>query len=502
MRRLVPAVLAVSAAVTWAGAVASAWPADARMTAGARLAGAGDVAAAGTIRPGGSWGRAVQVPGLGALNKKNAEVESVSCASSGNCAAAGYYVDRSARRQGFVAAERNGAWGRAVEVLGLEALNKQNAEVTSVSCARAGTCAAGGDYGDGHGHMQGFVAVEKNGVWRRAIEVPGLAALNKGKAVVMWSVSCGSPRICAAGGSYEDRRGDDQGFVAVERNGRWGRAVKAPGLAALSNGGSGVVLSVSCTPAGTCVAGGDYSGRRGNSQGFVAAERNGRWGRAVKVPGLAALNKGGEADVDSVSCASAGNCAAGGRYEERRGNLQGFVAAERNGRWGRAVEVPGLAALNVVRDTIGDAEVLSVSCASSGNCAAGGYYTDSKVNSRGFVAAERNGRWGRAVEVPGLGALNKGGDAYVESVSCASAGTCAAAGDYTDQHDDPQGFVVVERNGRWARAVEVPGLGALNVGGVGAVFSVSCAPAGTCSAGGYYTDRHDHSQGFVVSQTG
>jgi hypothetical protein len=30
---------------------------------------------------------------------------------------------------------------------------------------------------------------------------------------------------------------------------------------------------------------------------------------------------------------------------------------------------------------------------------------------------------------------------------------------------------------------------------------VSCAPAGTCSAGGYYTDRSHHQQAFVVSQT-
>ena len=45
-----------------------------------------------------------------------------------------------------------------------------------------------------------------------------------------------------------------------------------------------------------------------------------------------------------MSCASAGNCAAGGYYAARRsGYYQGFVADERNGRWGKAIEVPGLA---------------------------------------------------------------------------------------------------------------------------------------------------------------
>jgi len=74
----------------------------------------------------------------------------------------------------------------------------------------------------------------------------------------------------------------------------------------------------------------------------VVSERHGRWGTAIEVPGLGAMNKG-LAQVWSVSCASAGNCAAGGYYQGRGGNLgQGFVVSERHGRWGRAIEVPGL----------------------------------------------------------------------------------------------------------------------------------------------------------------
>ncbi len=38
------------------------------------------------------------------------------------------------------------------------------------------------------------------------------------------------------------------------------------------------------------------------------------WGKAEKVPGTAALNQGGDAQVRSVSCAAAGNCSAGGLY--------------------------------------------------------------------------------------------------------------------------------------------------------------------------------------------
>ena len=166
-----------------------------------------------------------------------------------------------------------------------------------------------------------------------------------------------------------------------------------------------------------------------------------------------------------MSCGAAGNCAAGGYYEDH--GQHGFVADERHGRWSKAIEVPGLAALNKG----GNAQVISVSCASAGSCAAGGSYTRQARRRQGFVAVERHGHWGTAIEVPGLGALNKGGDAKVESVSCAPAGGCAAGGFYLDGNCNEQGFVAVEQNGRWGTAIEMPGPAAQNTGGRAAVRS-------------------------------
>jgi hypothetical protein len=50
-----------------------------------------------------------------------------------------------------------------------------------------------------------------------------------------------------------------------------------------------------------------------------------------------------------------------------------------------------------------------------------------------------------AIEVPGSGSLNEGGGAQVNSVSCASAGNCAADGFYTDSSRHGHAFVVSER---------------------------------------------------------
>jgi hypothetical protein len=62
--------------------------------------------------------------------------------------------------------------------------------------------------------------------------------------------------------------------------------------------------------------------------------------------------------------------------------------------------------------------------------------------------------------------------------------------------------VVSQVGGTWGQAEDVPGIAALDVtDGYDLVASVSCASAGNCSAGGFYTDNSEHQQAFVVSQT-
>jgi hypothetical protein len=475
-------------------------------------------AAGGTA---GSWRRAIEVPGLTALDKAGgAVVESASCGSAGNCAAGGYFTSHG-RYLGFVVSERHGRWGQAIEVPGLGTLDAGaypgdgGAAVSSLSCGSAGNCAAGGSYLDQNRNSQGFVVSETNGVWGRAIEVPGLSALNVGKdgrpGAGVNSVSCGSAGNCTAGGFYQDQRRHEQGFVVSETNGVWGRAIEVPGLGALNIAAyvaeGAEVTSVSCASAGNCSAGGYYNippaDDRIHRQAFVAIEQHGRWGMAIEVPGISALNTGHYAEVSSVSCSSAGNCAAGGNYASRAPNInggghqQGFVVSETNGRWGQVIEVPGLGALN----THGDAGVESVSCASPGNCAAGGNYNgDPQYHDgygKGYVVSEKNGAWGHAISAPGLRALHAGPYSDVKSVSCTSPGNCSAGGLY-DASGAGQAFLVNENNGAWGRAVNIAGLKAMNKGGAAQVTSVSCVPAGSCVAGGGYRDSHNHFRAFVT----
>jgi hypothetical protein len=341
--------------------------------------------------------------------------------------------------------------------------------------------------------------------WGRAEKVPGTARLNtSGNAQVNW-VSCWSVNNCAAGGFYTDAASHSQGFVVAERNGRWGKARRVPGLGALNAGGNAAVTSLSCAPGGYCVAGGSYTDAAGNSQGFVVTGVKGRWRMAEQVPGLAALNTSGNAAVNSVSCPVAGECAAAGSYAGNSG-VQGFVVSEENGVWGTAAEVLGLAGLNVG----GSASVSSLSCGSAGNCAAGGSYTGSTSLSpvtgnpvvQVFVVSEAHGVWGTAEEVPGTAALNTAWDAQVASVSCARDGYCAVGGSYQQSPEESPSdypFVADERDGRWHTAVALGGPAVSGTPFDTDIYSVSCPSAGSCVAVGG-TDGYCCNAGNVYDQ--
>src|SRR5262249_20189088 len=134
------------------------------------------------------------------------------------------------------------------------------------------------------------------------------------------SVSCPSAGNCSAGGGNIPKPGQ-RGFVVNDRR-------RATGPRAGAAGG----LQPRRPRPGKCGAG-PSGGRRaaGSGQAFVVNETSGTWGAAEEVPGTAALNTGRNAEVDSVSCASAGRCSAGGDFTQKagkQGRTQAFVVSE------------------------------------------------------------------------------------------------------------------------------------------------------------------------------
>ena len=103
------------------------------------------------------------------------------------------------------------------------------------------------------------------------------------------------------------------GGVGHGSSAQWGNFRLVPGMESLLQySGSGNILAMSCPAPGACTAGGWHSvGQSDVTDAFVVTESRGRWGRAKELRGV-----GFGTIVYSVSCASPGNCVAGGDADD------------------------------------------------------------------------------------------------------------------------------------------------------------------------------------------
>jgi hypothetical protein len=373
-----------------------------------------------------------------------------------------------------------------------------------MSCTAPGDCTAGGVYGWDEPYTQstGFVVSETGGVWAKAADVPGISELGDSQYAAVTGLSCGWPGNCAAAGYYLPAAGatTGQAFVADEVGGRWRQAHPLPGITEPFDNfaaGSPWTIDVSCALATTatargqglsCVAGGSYATQAG-LVAFVADSSDGTWDAPHQVAGLAEL--GGDyagSHVLAVSCASPGNCALGGSYTDDNKQVQAFAANEAGGRWRPATPIPGTA----TRGGGGLAELDSLDCPAAGDCTAAGQYTPQPGPAALFVINEAGGQWHRAIRLPGSATRDGGGS--IAQVSCAPAAACEVGGTLTTSASDTSGFIASETRGKWGALHVLPGT-------VTSVSALSCPVAGQCAAGGTAaTASYSPASGIVVDQ--
>jgi hypothetical protein len=235
-----------------------------------------------------------------------------------------------------------------------------------------------------------------------------------------------------------------------------------------------------------------------NDLPFVADEANGIWGAAVSAPGFAALGTLGS--LITLSCASPGDCSAGGYAGNSTipENPQAFVVNETAGTWQTAEDVPGIATLNAQNW----ASVTSISCGAPGDCSAAGYYTDAQGYQQVFIASDGGGVWSTGKELPGTAALNGGGGATIASISCRGAASCTVAGSAmvhqgTGSYYGTEPVVADEIAGAWHGAHVVPGALGLPQS---VPSSISCSSPGTCTVVGSYTFEGKFGEPFFVDE--
>jgi PASTA domain len=424
---------------------------------------------------------------------QDVSLNSISCASAGNCSAVGSYPNGSGRSEGLLLTETAGRWATGVEAVlpANAATAKQNVSLNSVSCGSAGNCSAVGTYLDSSGGTEGLLLTETAGTWGTgsSAALPANAATTK-QNVFLSSVSCGSAGNCSAVGSYLIGSGA-QGLLVTETAGSWSTGTEAALPAnATATGGVAGLSSVSCSSAGNCSASGSYLDSSDDIEGLLLTETTGTWGTGVEavLPSNADTSQPG-VDLSSVSCASAGNCSAVGIYNNDTGSNDGVLLTESEGSWATGVK----AILPASADPTDQVELDAVSCSAAGDCAAVGGYVDHLGNIQGLLLTETASEWSGGVEAAlpaNATATAPEQDAALFSVSCASTGNCSAVGSY-DVYSNrlgsytQQGLLLTETAGTWGTGIEATLPSNATFGAV--LTSVSCPSAETyCNAVGSY----------------
>ncbi len=363
------------------------------------------------------------------------------------------------------------------------------------ACPSAGNCAAGGFYTDSGLTQQGLLLSEANGSWSASeLAFKGGWGIPAASDPRVTSVACAAVGDCVAVGYYYSGATNvPEGFLVSSGNGTWGQAIDATGSSP-----SYLVFSPALAPEVSCVPGGDcyaifnaFTG--GAPENLVYANTNGTWAATH----VTAPSGGSEVELSSISCAPNGPCAIVGNYQSAAG-VEGLMATTGS----LSVTTLDTSSLSSVASNP-NVTPEAVSCASSGDCTAVGYYEDASGDYQGLVLSSAAGSWGHAQEITlPANAYAQDADLFLYDVSCASAGNCEAVGSYDSSSTDTiDGLLLGESGGQWGPASEVglPGASSSQPG----VYTptVACPLAGGCLAAGVYQDASENTQGFLSSQS-
>ena len=450
----------------------------------------------------GSWGTAINVPmqGLTPAALATYSPQSLSCSGPTNCALVGTYGTTAAiGTEIFVVSDAGGTWSSPVEIPGLSTLDVgQNDAATSLFCVGT-SCTVAGTYDDGQGDTQPFVATSSNGIWGKATTVKGTILVAGAGYSNVGALTCSSLGNCILAGDEIDAADHYQAFTATETSGQWGSAQLVPGVASLSSFYS-QVTALSCATPSWCVASGVYTDANGNTQGFVSADTTGSWATAQPIPALSTLNAGGTVTVDTMSCSSS-ECWLGGSYAADDAHQEGFLAEVTSSAVGNAVPVSGLSDLNV-GDTSASADVATLSCASDDSCAAAGTFTASDGTTLGFVTTSTGGSWSAAEVIPGLTGTINPVTTSLETLTCGSGGTCSLIGLSTGgTSGEIDTFESSFSAGAWSPVALFSPAENLLLGGSAAGQSMACWSPGNCLAVGDVGDVLGDESGWYAFET-
>lgn len=311
--------------------------------------------------------------------------------------------------------------------------------------------------------------------------------------VLLQSIACGSPTSCTAVGVYSDNANntsDLTGMLATGSGTSWA-SIESPlpaNAAALSNVS---LTSITCASATSCVAVGDYTDSAGYTDGLIVTGSGTTW-TAIESP----VPAGGDgAELTSVTCSSANSCVAVGTYGTASGPPYGgpLIVSGFGSSWTAA-------AVSSPQDAHDTIELSAVACGSATLCVAtGSYYADSRTY-QGLLVTGSGTSWTATKAAAPHGETS----ATLYSVACGSPTSCVAVGGYYNSSDDLHGYTLSGARTSWSAAVApVPRNGSQQDQDNfdSDLASVTCLSATSCTAVGDYYSRGEY-EGLLISGSG
>jgi hypothetical protein len=428
----------------------------------------------------------------------NAYLAAVACPSAATCVAAGAYSNSASvpANQGLLLT-RNGASWEAMAAPAPAGVGADPGVTPShMACASAATCVVAGSYIDSAGIKQGFLLTGHGSFWT-AVKAPMPPDAGGSPLPLFSGVACPSVTTCVAVGDYQDSAGHLEGLLLTGLGSTW-TAVKAP----VPPGAPAVPLpnisGVACPTATTCVAVGDYLNSVGNVSGLLLTGFGPTW-QTTEVP----LPRDGDAALGSflvaVTCPAAATCLATGGYSKPTGYGENMLVTGHGSSWAAVrAPLPANATHSVSAQLT---ELANVTCSSVTACLATGFYTDNSPGNPGLLVTGHGSSWAAAQAPLPSGAP---ADAIVQAngAACASAGRCAAIGDYYTHADRRrQGLLLTSHGSSWTavNAPLPPGAAAIPAP---VIPSVACATSGICIAVGSYDDSAGNGDGLLLTSHG
>jgi hypothetical protein len=340
------------------------------------------------------------------------------------------------------------------------------------------------------------ITVTAGGLTWAAAAAPLPSGTPAGAFPVINGVSCPSTSSCVAVGQIAVPAAGETLPVIYTRSAGAWTARWAPVPGDSRNPPDAYLYGVSCASASFCVAVGEYYDGSYN-QGLVLTWSGGAWTAGKAILPADATTASGAADLSGVSCPSTSFCTAVGVYMASSGP-QGWLLSWSGGVW-TAAQSP------VPADASGEeVQLRGVSCPSASSCVAVGEYNVGTNVDPGLILTWSAGKWTAASAplLPGRSTL--AGTVVLEGVSCPAVSFCTAAGGYNNTVSSSpdygdHGILLTWSGGTWTAALSpLPGDSASPP--AASLASVFCVSASSCAAVGQYDNSTP--QGLALTRSG